>query len=84
MTTKKTKKNEDYAYFELNGTVDLVEVKDGKTTRSTIDGKLVLQALASVLEQEMRNEDQDKEAEKAKKPKRNRSPLPKQRRKNEG
>lgn len=57
MTTKKTKKKakvEDKVYLELNGSINIVEVKDGVKNVTPLDGDIVLRALLVFLEQSIR------------------------------
>lgn len=58
MATKKTKKKsvklEDKVYLELNGSINIVEVKDGVKSSTPLDGDIVLRALLVFLEQSIR------------------------------
>jgi hypothetical protein len=51
---KKTKKPESHLYFELLGEVNIVEKKGNKIiSKEPIDGKVVLQLLVHVLEEQL-------------------------------
>ena len=49
--TKKPKSKIGKAYLELNGSINIVEVKDGVKSVSPLDGQIVLKALLLPLEQ---------------------------------
>ena len=49
MATKSKKKNE--VYLELNGSVNIVEVKNGVKSSTPLDGEVVLRALILLIDQ---------------------------------
>lgn len=56
-TKKKAKKNSKEnlnIYLELNGSINIVEVKDGVKTSTPLDGDIVLHALLNFLQQSIK------------------------------
>lgn len=57
--TKKKKKSKvelEKVYLELDGSVNIVEVKNGKKTSTPLDGRLVLKVLMSVIKNAVKKE----------------------------
>lgn len=50
-TTTKAKKIKDELRLELDGQVNIVEIKDGNKTSTPLDGRLVLKLLLRFLEE---------------------------------
>lgn len=58
--TKKTKKLKDELSLELDGVINVVETRNGVTTRNPLDGKLCLKALVKVLSDSIQSKNLDK------------------------